>query len=200
MNRADTFDRANSSSALGTPSDGGSAWVAQSGTWGITSNLGYSVSGGSQETAVLEANSADVDVQVTLALGGNSEGLVARAADDNNYLLFIFQASTNQLLLYKKVGGSFIEIDGGIVNSAVNVNDVYKLSVSGSTINCYQNGVLKIGPITETAGQTNTKHGIRSHASSGGRFDTFSITDTSAAASVGMVLRRRSSLRSLLTR
>ncbi len=176
--RTDTFNRADSASALGTPSDGGSAWVAQSGTWGISSNQGYDVTGGSQETAVLEASASDVDVQVTLVLAGNSEGLIARSAGDNDYLLFVFQTSSNELYLYKRVGGSFTDLNGGAVSSTITSTDVFKLSVSGSTVNCYQNGVLKIGPITTTAGQTNTKHGLRAHSSSGARFDTFSITDT----------------------
>lgn len=43
VNRTDTFNRADTNAGLGTPSDGGSAWIARFGTLGISGNAVYLV-------------------------------------------------------------------------------------------------------------------------------------------------------------
>src|SRR5437868_11244363 len=109
-NRSDNFNRADTTNAIGTPSDGGSAWSQVSGTWGISGNAAYESSGAATNlVAALEAAVADVDVQVTIPAGGTTldHGLNARLADDNNYLLWIWTAGGAGLGLFKKVGGSF---------------------------------------------------------------------------------------------
>lgn len=175
MSRSDNFNRADTTSGLGTPSDGGSAWVALSGVWGISSNQAYESAGGPHSVAVLDSGTADVTVQMTLtAVGGNNAGVVARASDDNNYLLLAIYGG-NTLEIYRRDAGSFVSLLAP-VTSAYAAGDVFKLTVNGTSVTAYQNGVSK-GTVTSAFNQTATKHGLRSHQSIAHRFDDFSVTD-----------------------
>jgi hypothetical protein len=180
-NRTDNFDRADTTNNIGTPSDAGSAWTQSQGTWGIASNAGYeSSAAGAQNIAQLEASLADVDVQVTLSnvSAGADAGPVARFADTSNYLLWIYTIGSSGLRMFKVVAGSFTQLGSTASYTAAN-GDVLKFTVNGSTLNGYVNGALKVGPQTESAGSTNTKHGLRSFNDSASRFDDFSIVDNS---------------------
>jgi hypothetical protein len=175
-NRADNYNRADSATALGTPSDGGSAWVAQAGTWGIASNTGYSVTTTIQSTAVLDSGSSNVDVVVTTPTVGTDLGVIARAADTSNYLLFAWTSGTGYRL-FKNVGGTFIQL-GSTVTGTQGTGDTLEIKAdSSNAITGYHNGSAIVGPVTESVGATNTKHGIRSHSETTTRFDDFSITD-----------------------
>lgn len=184
MNRQDTFGRADSASSLGTPSDGGAGYTLSTGsTWGISSNTAYRVSGTSNDQAVLEASASDVEVTVTGSILTDLSGCVARWADENNFLLLYFAnagVNSSTIYLYKKVSGSFTAV-ATKVNTTVGNTDVMKISCSGSTIQCYQNGSLitfddTLSSHTITDGQTNTKHGLLANGSSS-RFDQLDITD-----------------------
>lgn len=179
-NRTDNFNRADTTSAIGTPSDGGSAWTQQSGTWGISTNQGYESGAGSQTSAVLESSVANVDVQATINVAAADCGLIARAADDNNYLLLITSTVVGGFTIYKRVAGSFTNIASA--SFTVSNGDVCKFEVDSSNLlQGFQNGVSKVS-VTDSAGSTNTKHGIRSNNVSTARFDDFSITALGAAA------------------
>lgn len=195
-NRSDDFNRADSSSSLGSPSDGGSAWVASVGTWGISSNRGYESSGAVQQNlAYLEASSAVVDVEVTIPVVGSDLGLIVRFADSSNYILFAWTSGTG-FRLFKVVGGSFTQLgttDGGMLANG----DVMKITVSsGNAFNCYKNGAeLTNLAATDSAGSGNTKHGLRAYSDTTSRFDTFSITDNGAAAfDAALVSRAQASI------
>jgi hypothetical protein len=177
-NRTDDFNRANSTSAMGTPSDAGSDWVAHTGTWGIIStSLGYTVSNTVHAAATLESSESDVDVEVTIQTvsAGVGMGLIGRFADTSNYLYFQYETGGTKFTLWKVVTNTHTKIGGDVVQT-LNANDVMKLSMSGSALNCYVNDILVIGPISDSAGSSNTKHGLRTYQSSGTRFDDFSIT------------------------
>lgn len=176
--RTDDFTRADTTNAIGTPSDSGSAWSQLAGTWGILSNKGYTSSAPSQSTCVLEASVASVTVQATQATVSSSSdsGLLARVADNSNYLLFSFgSAGVSQYFIYKKVAGSFTQLATASGNIAS--GDVLKMTVDGANlITGYNNGVSKLSA-TDSAGSANTKHGIRCNdGNTGGRWATFSIT------------------------
>ncbi len=176
--RLDNFNRADSALSLGTPSDGGSAWVAAAGTWGILTNQGKNISGGTNDIAYLESSASDVDIQV-IGIGGATSAcrLIARYADANNYLLFRTKAGGWDA--FKNVAGSFtsiLDVAGTPVDG-----DTLKMSLSGSTLRCYVNGVQKGTDVTVSDGQTNTKHGI----ASAGTYDDFSITDTGGGGGGG---------------
>ncbi len=173
--RFDDFNRSDSSSSLGTPSDGGSAWTAQAGTWGISTNKAYCPSGSG--IVGLDSGTADVDVQATLSQSGaaNDCGVAGRIGDANN-LLFL-RRNAGAYDLYKLVAGSFTGLFTGVGTYAD--GDVVKLSMSGSTIKAYVNGVQIGTTQTVTDLVTNTQHGFRDGSGAQGRYDDFSITDAS---------------------
>lgn len=177
--RTDNFNRADSSSSLGTPSDGGSAWTAHVGTWGINSNQAYCSSVTSLACASVESSISDCEVQATLAVVGSAAGLVARLADSNNYILADEIAST--VRLFKNVAGSFTSL-GSYSGTTAN-GDVIKWRGSGSSHTVYQNGVSRI-TATDSAGSSNTKHGIRTHNDTTMRIDDFSATALAAGGPV----------------
>lgn len=171
--RSDNFNRADG--AIGTPSDGGSAWVQESGTWAISTNRAHESAVTAQAVCSLQSSASIVDVQATMLEAGGLDsgacGLVARVADDSNYLLYIPDGR-----LYKKVGGGFT-LMAGFASTTISNGDVLKLSVDGSNLITGYNNGSSIISTTDSAGSTNTKHGIRTHNESGWYFDTFSITD-----------------------
>jgi hypothetical protein len=180
-NRVDNFNRADTTNAIGTPSDAGSAWVQVSGAWGITSNTAYCSSTAGQNICVLDSTSSNTTVQATMTgtfTGGGDVGLILREADDNNYILCKIAQTTVQI--FKKVAGTYTSIAGPNAYTYV-AGDVYSASVDASNNFVFKvNGVSK-ATATDAAGSSNTKHGIRSNANNAMRFDTFSITDIVAA-------------------
>jgi hypothetical protein len=196
-NRADTFNRADTSVALGTPSDSGSAWSELSGTWGIESNQARKVTASDgQHFAVLESNAADVEVQCTFpVLNATADaGVIVRCVDTSNYLLIAIRgAGGTRLELYSRVAGVETLITAGD-GTNVTAGCVVKVSASGSTINVYVDGALALGPQTVSDLTTATKHGIRAYLAASGsstgtsgavRHDDFSITDLTPAAGTG---------------
>jgi hypothetical protein len=150
----------------------GSTWVPLSGTWAVVSNqFARTDPSGGNRVVVHDSGSSDTTVEFDVALSGGDDGVVGRASDDNNYLLF--QYGTGSTTLYRHQAGGFTSIGSG---AGVNTGDHVKLVMSGSTINCYKGSTLLIGPITETFNQTATKHGIRA-LNTTARFDNFAITD-----------------------
>lgn len=179
--RADNFTRADTTSAIGTPSDGGSAWSQISGTWGISSNAGYMSGVTTQAICALESNVSNVTLQVTLNGTPTDCGICARVADNSNYLIGIASAAFGTFI-YKVVAGSFAEVSS---NSGVNwvAGDVMKFTMDASNLlTVYRNG-SSVTSGTNAAGSANTMHGLRSNADGTVRFNTFSITGTAAAAS-----------------
>lgn len=172
-NRTDDFNRADG--GIGTPSDAGSAWVQQSGTWVIESNKAKLSSGTSQASCVLESSAANVDVQVTLSgvMGGADVGLVARSADDNNHLVIVIGESSCHF--YTKVSGTFTAV-GSAVSITLVTGDVWLLSLNGTSVVLKQNGTTRKSETISTF-STNTKHGLRSNTITYISFDDFSITD-----------------------
>jgi hypothetical protein len=192
-NRSDDFNRADNASALGTPSDGGASWSALAGTWGIASNVAYKVNAGdAQEFAVLEASSANVEVQATISTlnSDSAPGIVVRAVDANNFWNAQITGSglgATRVQLYKFSSGSPTSM--GTSTAAVTAGDVIKVRASGNSIEVFNNGSSIIGPVTDSTHNTATKHGIQAYyAGSGGsgtqacRHDDFSITDLDASS------------------
>jgi hypothetical protein len=171
-NRTDNFNRADTSSDIGTPSDAGSAWVQANGTWGIGSNQALEA-GNSHAIAVLESSISDVDVQATISATHTEGGLIARYSTTASYILLATIPSTG-LVLYRRDGAGFNSI--GTWSGTLSTNDVIKLRCNGTSISAYQNGVERIAPVTESHNSTETEHGIRISGSPNWRWDDFSIT------------------------
>jgi hypothetical protein len=183
-NRSDDFNRADAGS-LGSPSDGGSAWVVVSGTWGISTNRGYkSASFGTNQSAYLEASASNGTVTGTI--GGIAStsypGLHIRFADDSNMVLV--QCDTTFLKLWKIVAGTATQL-GSTYSGTVAVNDVIALSANASnSLTIKQNGTTRVGPVTDSAGASNTKSGLRCYSNSAATasWDDFAFTEDAAAA------------------
>jgi hypothetical protein len=183
-NRSDNFNRADSTTTLGTPSDGGSAWSVLGGTFGILSNEAYKVStAAAWDIAVLEASSANVEVQATASQYGTTEpraGVAFRVVDTNNWFAAIFYGS--YVVLNKNVGGSITEVTSAF--ASITATDTIKAVANGNSLSVYRNGALVLGPVTDSTHNTATQHGIVAvHQDSGTtngykfRHDDFSITD-----------------------
>ena len=179
--RSDDFNRANNASAIGTPSDGGSAWNNSWSTWGINGNRAYEASGATSALATVDSGTSAVEVQVTVAVMSSNAGVCARLSDFNNFIEAQI-ASVNGLSLFKRVGGTYTQL-GSTYSYTPASGDVVKLRLdAANSITAYVNGVARIGPLTDSAGAANTKHGLWAYSDNTSRFDTFSITDITAGA------------------
>lgn len=179
--RWDRFTRANNSGPLGTPSDGGSAWLDTSAIgggalFGINGNQAYDAfDSGGNLASTLDSGSSDTAVQVTLATFADQMGLSARATDSNNYL-FIRAYSGLGYDLFKRVAGASTNL--GSYSTTPASGDVLKLDMSGSSLTVYVNGVSRI-TATDGFNSTATKHGLWAYSANftAARWDNFSITD-----------------------
>ena len=182
-NRTDTFNRTNGA-AIGTPSDAGSAWIQQSGTWIISGSAGVGgtgaaneSSGASQCTCVLESSMADCDVQLTSMGSGSGQGICFRSTDDSNYLLLDLGTSTVQV--YSRIAGSFATV-GSSASVTAGDQDIWKVTLSGNNITVFQNGTLRI-TTSSTFNNTATLHGLRTTSNNGLFYDNFSAVGAAAA-------------------
>lgn len=175
--RTDSFDRADSNTTIGTPSDAGSAWLVGGGTWGIASNLGYKVASDTTgfQSVSLQADVSNVEVQVTLVVGSQAGGPTARVSG-NNWLMALWGAAGSTLICYKNVAGSLTQI-GSTYSATLSAGQVTKIRCdSADAISVYVDGTLRVGPVTETAGSTNTRAGLYAYDIAQ-RFEDFSITE-----------------------
>lgn len=110
-------------------------------------------------------------------------GIAARVADNSNLLFLQARDFENDIVLWKRVAGTFTQI-GSTYSGAVVDGDTLKLTVNASnSIGAYLNGTLRIGPVTDSAGSANTKHGVMLYGfGTSNTVDTFSITDNAGAA------------------
>ena len=170
-NRTDNFNRADSTTSLGTPSDSGSAWTTYQSTLGILSNTAYDVAHSVYGVAGLQSSISDCAVQVTCSAQGNMS-CAARLADKSNFLTAGGDGSGN-LSIYKIVAASFTQLASGTATQAA--GDVFKFTVNGTALELFLNSVSKL-TAASNVGQTNTIHGIFDFLSASARFDDFSIT------------------------
>lgn len=179
MNRSDNFNRTNSTTALGTPSDAGSDWVAITGTWGISSNKAYNVTEDSNAKAVLDAGTPDVSVTVTLTQnGGHNAGVFARLADADNYYRLRYNWDEGRLSLVKFVANTptlLAQVDVGFSDG-----DTITLECLGNRLKGYINSDLHILELDESL-PTGDLHGLYSRYDPAPRFDDFSITGVEVA-------------------
>lgn len=167
---ADSFNRADSSSSLGTAAEGSSsaAWsvlATSGGTWGVSSNAAKCTTGNGTQLAVIDTTNADGTVQSTMtALNGTvsarASGLAFRCTDASNYLVFqakVQGTNANFYSLVRRVGGTATVLATTSIVPAV--SDVLKVVFVGSSIKCYVNGVLA-ATVTEATYASITKHGL----------------------------------------
>lgn len=170
---SDTFDRANG--AIGSTDGAGTtdpqAWVAQSGTWVINTNLlQSSVIVGTRSIVTLDLDTGDVHLLYThTAADGNGQGIIFRFSDTSNYCVLL--GDNTQLRLVKVVAG---------VSSAINATNygaliagtVVEVLAFGSQIKVIVDGVEHATVATETFNQSETLHGLSSQGT-GQRFNNW---------------------------
>lgn len=199
--RTDNFNRADSTTALGSPSDGGSAWVAVAGTLGIISNQGYRVDAGGYGIAYLEASVADGTAQVTVAVfDALYNGVSCRVTSDQDWIAVLAYDVGNEIYLYKRVAGTYTQL-GSTYAGAVAAGDVIALEFSGSSYTVRQNGTSRV-TATDSSHNTVTKHGLLSHSSGGAtsRFEDFSFVGPGAAGALPRPVFVRQSVTRAATR
>ena len=189
-NRADNFNR--SDGAIGSPSDGGSAWVVESGTWQIASLQARELGNGTGCRMTLESSEADGTVackvsSFTFGTSSATGGIIARYSDANNWLLLWF-GSTSQARLYKMVSGSLSQV-GSDMSGTFASNDIFSMVLSGSSVTCKQNGSDMASAFTVADLTSNTKHGLFTDLGASALFDDWSFTGGGGRGSSAPLLR-----------
>lgn len=180
---ADDFNRADSTTSLGTTTTGGKVWEsldagAGAATWGISGNRAYCSATKPNGNVTIDAGVSDeVSVQVTLAAlaeGGTDAGLLARFADVNNFWMLYIDPGSNYAVM-RRTGGSYTSLTTG---GAASPGDVLKITVSGMTLTFYVNGA-QLHTVDDASFQTATRFGLRVSSGSGTasaiRFDGFAL-------------------------
>jgi hypothetical protein len=170
---SDSFNRANSTTVIGS-SDGaghleiagigsggsGKAWTAALGTWGISSNRAYcpTLDGGGSGIVIAESGETDLLWKVNLRrLSGNC-GIIVRYADANNYV-YAYYDGTN-VTLRKVVGGVDSEVIAPVANAQTYYQD-FRIYVSGTNFRIdYGNALIGEATISDAGLQTGTKVGL----------------------------------------
>jgi hypothetical protein len=181
VNIADTFNRADSTSALGTTTTGAKTWVQTAGTWGIASNKAYVSSGTASQVciATVDAGVADCTISATMTAGSNSNaGIAFRVTDALNfYQVDTKVAGGTNVVLFKCVAGAFTAITIPAASAFVS-GDIITVVLSGTGITLKKNGTT-FASVTDSTFTTQTKHGLYVEAGTGvsspARFDDFSI-------------------------
>jgi hypothetical protein len=172
----DNFDRADSTTTLGTASDGIHAWTPQVGTWGINTNQAYcpTLSSGSG-VATVNYGARACTMQVTIkTLGGNWGFFMAHEGPAD--VIWCRYEGTFSRVKVSLLRTGFATVDLINVSGAWSANDVMKLNLAGNTVTLYKNGA-SIGNSTDArlADATGVDHGLFT-SSTAARFDDFSIT------------------------
>jgi hypothetical protein len=190
--RSDTFDRADSAVSINSPSDGGANWVADAGTWGISSNRAYNPSAANPGVCRLSDGGTVGSVQVNFPVApADRQGIFLRATDGTNYMVMWARPGVSQVLLRKYVAGTPTTVVS-VTSTGWVANDVMKLEVtSGNVFRMYKNGAQIGTDYTEAFNTSSTGVGLWSQSDSTGRFDSFVHDDTAAAVAASFVAFRR---------
>ncbi|MGY2747197.1 SGNH/GDSL hydrolase family protein [Arthrobacter sp. UYCu723] len=171
----DTFDRADSTTAIGGASDGGT-WTA-TGTWGIMGNCAYSPANTNGATLVRDAGQADhvISAVVSAQSGSASKanvGLIARYTDESNYyLLDLNITATGHARIYKRQAGVFTVLSATVA-PIWNIGNDVEFMVDGTHLSAYINGVEIVGA-TDTTHTTGNKAGLWNSSGGGGGSSTW---------------------------
>lgn len=185
----DTFNRANSTTSLGS-TDTGQAWSVANGVWGISSNRAYLVS----EThspedlgsfAFIETGNKAMKVSANIygmLAAGSYPGVVVRYESVNNLYLGYFEQTGNTLVIYWRNGATWVSLAS--VAWTWTEGDQMSLSAqeeaTATRLRLSINGVEKINFAHTTAGRPQgTKAGLRDDfdagVTTGATFDNFSV-------------------------
>ncbi len=171
VNITDTFNRVDSTSLGNTET--GQSWInIANGSWGIASGSAYPVNGcAAPGYAVVDAGVSDLVMQVTAKVNGQDLRFPFRVQDASN-MYWIEHRGGDYYDINKFQNGASTVL--GQTPSGIAANgDVLRVSLSGSNINLYVNGVLRAW--ANDSSIAGTKFGIGDWCNSLIRFDDFSL-------------------------
>lgn len=170
---ADNFARANSASALGTPTTGG-PYTVVAGTWGINGEAAY-ISATTNPSVVTVPASADFQAQFTraTAISNVNAGLVFRYSDASNY--WWCSLRSDYALLYKRQVG----VDTLVLmsNETGQNGDVLAIQADGNRISMKKNGRL-LGTVVDSFNASAAVGGMKIDGNVGPRIDDVTWDDT----------------------
>jgi len=166
----DTFNRANSTTSLGSPSDGGVPWVVypSSGvTWGILSDMAYAPTVGADTVALRDTGSATIDTSISVTWqAGPQAGLVIRAIDNNNFVVFYPPTTLGGTTwtLANRYGSGYNTLDT-FTGPATVAGTTYVLrgTAAANLYNVYVNGT-NLGNVSSGSMSSATSVGMRTNA------------------------------------
>lgn len=169
---ADTFNRADDATGLGTSTSGG-VWTQIGGgsdKIGISSNAAYAATTGNCRVTFDTSVSDYVVRGIFSAMSTNGSYLMVRYSDGSNFIR-IGRASASQLVFETVIAGSVTQTQLGITPSA---GDEVRVVCAGAQFDIFLNG-LYVATKYSTAQQTATKVGIQA-SGTGEKIDNFIAT------------------------
>lgn len=165
----DSFNRADSTTSLGTTS-GGQTWLAADTlTFGILSNMAYTPAGLGWGFDLIDIAVSDFVYECDMVWATNTNGVILFRSDgttSNRWILVVTRDATNNFQLTKTVAGAETTVASVTFTPVAGQNYRMRVECRGSTINGYLDGNLLLN-VTDTALQTNTKIGIGAYAPTG---------------------------------
>lgn len=163
---ADSFNRANNSSTIGTTDGAGIkdplGWTNQIGTWGISSNAATQITGTARVT--VSTGFSDVWIRTKLVTGANlSDGILFRFSDTSNWWSYTEISGT--MTLSKVVAGTNTNFTP-IVALTPAPGYIHEVFADGPNIATYTNGTLT-NSVNDSFNQSATLHGYRQQAGLG---------------------------------
>lgn len=165
---SDRFARGDSASSLGIATSL-QAWTAHTGTWGISGGRAYCPTPSGDSVATFDCGLSNVDVSVDIWAGTSDSGLVARAADANNYILLMLNSAASQVQLWKRVSGSYTTLGSLTIVNTLHRRYNLRLRCNGTSISGYVDGQL-VATVTDSAGSSNTRIGLRQNSAGASRW------------------------------
>jgi hypothetical protein len=151
----------------GDTADAGGIWHRLSGTWTILTNQAKNTVAAGYVAIYIDDAQSDGAWRVT-GVNVTNGGPMIRAADDSNWIGLRWSGVL--LNTYRRTAGAMNQIAS--YSGTQNPGDAYELTAAGAVITAYQNGTQRT-QVSETQGQTNTKHGLFSGAA-GQLYDDYS--------------------------
>lgn len=159
---SDDFNRADSTSSLGSPVTGG-PYTVQSGTWGISANRAYTSASVSAAHVTVNLGVSNYVFSAVLPVLSASSGLIFHWTDANNF--YLWHSTTTDISLYRRVAGTFNQLWASTITRAA--NDKLTVCTRGEEIYLYLNDKRRYSTTSQYA--TTTTVGFYMSSSTAGR-------------------------------
>ena len=178
----DSFQRANME-GLGA-SDSGHVWTTERGSWAIRDGqaacLEPDMSFGGVALAPPTAADAAVEVQLSLAAGLNTSGLILRYSDERNFLWL--RGNSQNVQLYRVTNGAYTQLRS--VPRGVLSGDVLRAEMKGAAIEVFL-GTESLFTVSSEFNRTANVHGLYSDTT-WLRFKNFKVDPAAVANKVAV--------------